>query len=65
MPNRDPLQSPSAETPRGPQSTPGIPDRSQDKPAMPPIIDEGDSKNPNDPPLDPTLLPIGDPAGMA
>ncbi|WP_075290605.1 hypothetical protein [Pararhizobium arenae] len=65
MPNRDPLQTPSAETPRGPQTTPGVPDRSQEKPATPPIIDEGDSKNPNDPTLDPALLPIGDPAGMA
>ncbi|KQV44466.1 MULTISPECIES: hypothetical protein [unclassified Rhizobium] len=65
MPNRDPLSTPTAETPRGPQPTPGLPDRGQDKPANPPIIDKGDTKNPNDPVLDPALLPIGDPAGMA
>ena len=65
MPNRDPLPTPSAETPRGPQTTPGLPDRSQDRPADPPIVDTGDTKNPNDPTLDPAMLPIGDPAGMA
>lgn len=53
------------ESPRGPQSTPGLPDRSQDKPAKPPVIDKGDNRNPNDPVLDPALLPVGDPAGMA
>jgi hypothetical protein len=56
---------PPAETPRGPKPTSGIPDRSQDKPATPPVIDKGDTKNPNDRVLDPALLPIGDPAGMA
>ena len=40
MPNRDPLSTPTAETPRGPQPTPGLPDRGQDKPANPPIIDD-------------------------
>lgn len=59
------LPEPTPETPRGPQTTPGIPDRSQEKPATPPIIDKGDSKNPNDPLLTPALLPIGDPASMA
>lgn len=53
------------ESPRGPQTTPGLPDRSQDKPAKPPVIDKGDTRNPNDPVIDPALLPIGDPAGMA
>ncbi len=54
-----------AETPRGPTGTPGIPDRVQEKPPVPPINDPGDTKNPNDPALDPALLPIGDPAGAA
>lgn len=53
------------ETPRGPISTPGIPDRVHEKPPVPPIKDPGDSKNPNDPTLNPALLPIGDPAGAA
>ncbi|WP_082760384.1 hypothetical protein [Agrobacterium bohemicum] len=53
------------ETPRGPISTPGIPDRVQEKPPVPPIKDPGDSKNPNDPTLNPALLPIGDPAGAS
>ena len=65
MPNREPLPTPDSETPRGPISTPGIPDRGQDKPAVPPVIEPGDTKNPNDPVLDPALLPISDPAGMA
>lgn len=56
---------PSPETPRGPQPTPGFPDRSQEKPSKPPIIDKGDTKNPNDPVLDPALYPAGDPAAMA
>jgi hypothetical protein len=63
MPTTLPEQTP--ESPRGPQVTPGIPDRSQDKPATPPIVDKGDNKNPNDPVLTPALLPIGDPASMA
>ncbi|MGF9563082.1 hypothetical protein [Neorhizobium sp. JUb45] len=65
MPNRDPIPTQDIETPRGPTSTPGIPDRVQEKPPAPPVKDPGDSKNPNDPPLDPALLPIGDPAGAA
>ena len=63
MPTTIPV--PQDDSPRGPQMTPGLPDRSQEKPATPPIIDKGDTKNPNDPVLDPALLPIGDPAGMA
>lgn len=57
----------SNETLRGPQPTPGAPDRSQDKPAKRPVKDKGDTKNPDDAVtvLDPALLPIGDPAGMA
>ena len=65
MPNRDPIPTPEAEMPRGPTATPGIPDRVQEKPPVPPVKDPGDSKNPNDPPLEPALLPIGDPAGAA
>ncbi|AGS20872.1 hypothetical protein REMIM1_CH01027 [Rhizobium etli bv. mimosae str. Mim1] len=63
MPNRDPI--PNADTPRGPTPTPGIPDRTQEKPPLTPAQDPGDTKNPQDPPLDPALLPIGDPAGAA
>ncbi|OJF91971.1 hypothetical protein [Pararhizobium antarcticum] len=59
------IPEPTTESPRGPQTTPGLPDRTQEKPATPPIIDSGDSKNPNDPVLNPALLPIGDPASMA
>ncbi|WP_337266330.1 hypothetical protein [Oryzifoliimicrobium ureilyticus] len=66
MPNRDPLPIPGGvETPLGPISTPGIPDRVQDKPPRTPVQDKGDTKNPEDPILDPALLPIGDPAGAA
>ena len=65
MPNRDPLKNPGSETPRGPQSEGGIPDRTQEKPPLTPAQDPGDSKNPQDPTLDPALLPTGDPAGMA
>ena len=61
MPNRDPIQNPAPETPRGPTSTPGIPDRTQGTP----VQDPGDTKNPQDPKLDPALMPIGDPAGAA
>ncbi|KQR75919.1 hypothetical protein [Rhizobium sp. Leaf341] len=61
MPNRDPLPTPETDTPRGPISTPGIPDRGQDSSPVPPVITPGDTKNPNDP----ALLPIGDPAGIA
>jgi hypothetical protein len=49
----------------GPTPTPGIPDRVQEKPPLTPVQDPGDSKNPQDPTLDPALLPIGDPAGAA
>jgi hypothetical protein len=63
MPTTIPV--PHDESPRGPQSTPGLPDRAQDKPATPPVIDKGDTRNPKDPVLDPALLPAGDPAGMA
>ncbi len=65
MPNRNPLPDPTADTPRGPQPEGGIPDRTQEKPPLTPAQDTGDSKNPQDPTLDPALLPIGDPAGMA
>jgi hypothetical protein len=49
MPNRDPLPTPDADTPRGPTFTPGIPDRSQEDPAIPPVIKPEDDVNPNDP----------------
>jgi hypothetical protein len=49
MPNRDPLPTPDADTPRGPLAAPGIPDRTQEKPAVPPIIEPQDDINPNDP----------------
>lgn len=62
MPNRDPLVtppiSPAPETPRGPTATPGIPDRTQEKPILPPIIEPQDDLNPNDP-----VLPVLNPAG--
>lgn len=62
MPNRDPLPQPDANTPRGPSVTPGIPDREQESSPTPPVIaPTSDTKNPNDP----TLIPVGDPAGMA
>lgn len=63
MPTTIPV--PEDDGPRGPQSSPGLPDRSQEKPVAPPVIDKGDTKNPNDPVLNPGLLPAGDPAGMA
>ncbi len=65
MPNNDSFPTDPASSPRGPTSTPGVPDRVQEKPLTPPVQDPGDSKNPNDPTLDPALLPIGDPAGAA
>ncbi len=43
----------------------GVPDRIQEKPPLTPAQDKGDNKNPQDPVLDPALLPTGDPAGMA
>jgi hypothetical protein len=69
MPNRDPLPTPEEQTPRGPVATGGVPDRTQEKPPRTPVQDVGDSKNPQDPVLDPkinpALLPTGDPASMA
>ncbi|MGG7518014.1 hypothetical protein ACQ3G6_09035 [Allorhizobium undicola] len=53
------------DAPRGPQSTPGIPDRTQDGKVNPPVQDKGDTKNLNDPVPNPALNPAGDPAGMA
>ena len=64
MPDRHPISTPDptpGETPLGPQPTPGMPDRSQEKPPVPPIKKPEDSKNPNDP----TLLPMGHPPGIA
>jgi hypothetical protein len=54
-----------AETPRGPTPSPGIPDRTREDPPPNPAQDPSDTKNPNDPPRDPALLPVGDPAGAA
>ncbi|TBZ07845.1 hypothetical protein [Rhizobium leguminosarum] len=65
MPNRDPIPTPNADTPRGPTPAPGIPDPIQQKPPLTPAQDPADTKNPQDPPLNPALLPIGDPAGAA
>ncbi len=65
MPNRDPIPTPTSDTPRGPVPTDGLPDRTQEKPPLTPVQDKGDNKNPQDPVLDPALLPTGDPAGMA
>ncbi|MEN3150292.1 hypothetical protein ABCW43_23595 [Neorhizobium sp. IRAMC:178] len=64
MPNRDPIPTPSPQ-PRGPTPAGGVPDRTQEKPPLTPAQDPGDSKNPQDPTLDPALMPTGDPAGMA
>ncbi|NLS00429.1 hypothetical protein HGP17_26675 [Rhizobium sp. P38BS-XIX] len=51
-----------AEAPRGPTSTPGIPDRVQEKPPLTPAQDPGDTKNPNDPtPVEPGLVPAEGP----
>ncbi|MDO9415995.1 hypothetical protein [Pararhizobium sp.] len=47
------------ETPRGPTTSDGIPDRSQEDGLKPPILNPGDHKNPNDPPL-PLVSPIVD-----
>ncbi|MDK4741400.1 hypothetical protein PH547_21165 [Rhizobium sp. CNPSo 3464] len=55
----------SDETPRDPNPSPGVSDRTQEKPPVTPAKDAEDSKNPNDPPLDPALLPTGDPSGAA
>ncbi|AIC26210.1 hypothetical protein IE4771_CH01057 [Rhizobium etli bv. mimosae str. IE4771] len=63
MSNKDPI--PNADPPRGPTPTPGIPDPTQEKPPLTPAEDPADTKNPQDRPLDPALLPIGDPAGAA
>lgn len=64
MPSTIPV-SPADEAPRGPQPAPGVPDPAKDKPATPPATDKDNPKKPDDPALDPALLPIGDPAGMA
>lgn len=64
MPNRDPIPTPNPQ-PRGPTPAGGVPDRTQEKPPLTPAQDPGDSKNPQDPTLDPALMPTGDPAGMA
>ena len=65
MPTTLPENPNPAETPRGPTPAPGVPDRTQEKPPLTPAQDPGDTKNPNDPVLNPALLPIGDPAGAA
>jgi hypothetical protein len=63
MPSTIPV-SPPDETRRGPQPAPGVPEPSKDKPATPPVTDKDVPKK-TDRVLDPALLPIGDPAGMA
>ncbi|WP_092585442.1 hypothetical protein [Rhizobium mongolense] len=56
----------STEPPRGPAPTPDAPDRVQEKPPLKPDHAPSDDKTPDDPsPVDPALLPIGDPAGAA
>jgi hypothetical protein len=65
MPNKQPIPTPSADTPRGTTPAPGVPDRAREKPPLTPAKNPDDSKNPQHPPLDPALLPIGDPAGAA
>lgn len=64
MPTNLPQDNP-VETPRGPTPTPGLPDRSLEKPPLPPALDPDDNRNPNDPTLTPALMPMGDPAGAA
>jgi hypothetical protein len=66
MPIREAIPAPSTDTPGG-TTTPatGVRDRTQEKPPLTPAKNPHDSKNPQDPPLDPALLPIGDPAGAA
>jgi hypothetical protein len=51
MPNRDPIPDPDTEGPRGPSATPGLPDRNQEEPPVPPIVKPSDDVNPNDPPM--------------
>lgn len=65
MPKRVPIHTPGAEKPLGRKPTLGIPDRIQKKPPQAPAQDPSDTKNPEGRPLDPALLPIGDPAGAA
>ncbi|GAA3062952.1 hypothetical protein GCM10010520_08820 [Rhizobium viscosum] len=65
MPKRDPIHTSGAKKPLGPKPTPGIRDRIQEKPPLAPARDPSDTKNPEGRPLDPALLPIGDPAGAA
>jgi hypothetical protein len=55
MPNRDPIPEPDMEGPRGPITSPGLPDRSQEESPVPPIIKPNDDVNPNDPPLSPAF----------
>lgn len=62
MPKRNPLPTPNAETPRGP--TPKLRGH-QKKPTPRPTQDPADAENQEGRPLDPALLPIGDPAGAA
>ena len=64
MPNKDPLPTPNADTPRGPTPTPKLRGR-QKKPPPRPTQDPADTENPEGQPLNPALLPICDPAGAA
>jgi len=61
---KDPLPTSNADTPRGPTPTPNLRGRHK-KPPLRPAQDSADTKNPESRPLDPALLPIGDPAGAA
>ncbi|MDL2403128.1 hypothetical protein PY649_29995 [Rhizobium mayense] len=55
----------SDETPRGPNPSPAGPHRTREKPPVTSAQDPEGNKNPNGPPLDPALLPTGDPSGAA
>lgn len=61
MPKTIPLPPPDETVPDG---RPDMPHPSQDEPVTPPVTDKDDPEKP-DRVLDPALLPIGDPAGMA
>lgn len=63
MPKTIPLPPPD-ETLDDRHPTQGVPHPSKDEPATPPVTDKDDPKK-TDRVLDPALLPIGDPAGMA
>ncbi|WP_088692457.1 MULTISPECIES: hypothetical protein [unclassified Rhizobium] len=52
-------------TPDDPAPVPVRPGKTTDEPQVNPVRDPSDKKKPNDPPRDPALLPIGDPAGAA